>query len=341
MDLSRVWGIVRLLGFSVFFMMLMPLVAVAADTGEADFAKGWDLLKHKKYKEARAALETGMKMNPSNALAQFYLADACRGLKDWSCAEEHYETSLELDAKSSVSELAKQRLNKAKTWRLLTEAKTTLEKNSGKQNKIQKARESLAIAKRLGLDDEQLALHDELDAQIDEIDEKNREVAILASAHQIFHQLEGTWKYVGGKAAYRSSIDANGEFEMVLERLNRDMEDFGVRPGLKAFSGFKIIPFREVPIDSINLELSENYLYAKGHVIPFAIFEKGKGCPWTLGMVPVEAIMAYDKGVDKIRVIEMQRNARSDRCDIHVIDLRTGRNAIGHDHTSEMIRVQK
>ena len=191
MDLSRVWGIVRLLGFSVFFMMLMPLVAVAADTGEADFAKGWDLLKHKKYKEARAALETGMKMNPSNALAQFYLADACRGLKDWSCAEEHYETSLELDAKSSVSELAKQRLNKAKTWRLLTEAKTTLEKNSGKQNKIQKARESLAIAKRLGLDDEQLALHDELDAQIDEIDEKNREVAILASAHQIFHQLEG------------------------------------------------------------------------------------------------------------------------------------------------------
>jgi len=38
------------------FVMLVPTAASAADTGDADFAKGWDLLKAKKYKEARAAL---------------------------------------------------------------------------------------------------------------------------------------------------------------------------------------------------------------------------------------------------------------------------------------------
>lgn len=77
-----------MLGLCVL-VFVMSGAASAADNGAAEFAKGWDLLKLKKYQEARAALEAGMKKNPSNALAQFYLADACRGLKDWVCAEEH------------------------------------------------------------------------------------------------------------------------------------------------------------------------------------------------------------------------------------------------------------
>lgn len=67
----------RMLGLCVL-VIVVPGVALAADNGAAEFAKGWDLLKIKKYQEARAALESRMKKNPSNALAQFYLADACR-----------------------------------------------------------------------------------------------------------------------------------------------------------------------------------------------------------------------------------------------------------------------
>jgi formylglycine-generating enzyme required for sulfatase activity len=166
MDHSRINIIVCSLGLSVLFM-LVPLAAWAADNGDGDFAKGWDLLKHKKYKDARAALETGMKKNQSNTLAHYYLADACRGLKDWACAEEHYETSLELDAKSSVSDLAKTRLRKAKVWRLLDEAKRTIADDQAPPEKIQSAQETLEIAKKLGLDDEQQAVHQQLQAKLE------------------------------------------------------------------------------------------------------------------------------------------------------------------------------
>jgi formylglycine-generating enzyme required for sulfatase activity len=143
-------------------LLFSPVAASAADTGEADFAKGWDLLKLKKYKEARTALETGMKKNPANALAQFYLADACRGLKDWACAEEHYETALDLDPKLSTADLAKARLKKAKAWRLLDEAKAMIADSKAPPEKIQQAQETLEIANKLGLDDEQQAVYQQL-----------------------------------------------------------------------------------------------------------------------------------------------------------------------------------
>ena len=76
--------------------MCAPLVVTpesvrAAGAGEQEFAKGLDLLKQKQYKEARAELEAGIRKNPSNALAHFYLAESCRGLKDRPCerSEEH------------------------------------------------------------------------------------------------------------------------------------------------------------------------------------------------------------------------------------------------------------
>jgi hypothetical protein len=90
------------------------------------FAAGYDFLKKQKYQEARTAYEGGLQQSPANAMAHFYLGDACRGLKAWACAEEHYETSLELDAKSSVADLAKQRGRKAKIWRLLDEEKQAI-----------------------------------------------------------------------------------------------------------------------------------------------------------------------------------------------------------------------
>ena len=90
------------------------------------FAAGYDFLNQHRYQEARTAFEAGLQEYPPNAMAHFYLGDACRGLKAWACAEAHYETSLELDAKSSVAGLAKQRGRKAKIWRLLDEEKQAI-----------------------------------------------------------------------------------------------------------------------------------------------------------------------------------------------------------------------
>ena len=146
------------------FMVLLAVASsvaahAAADQGEQEFAKGWDLLNQKQYKEARAELEAGIRKNPSNALAHFYLAESCRGLKDRPCEEEHYETSLELDAKSSVADLAKPRLRKAKAWRLLDEAKITINDSQAPPDKIEQAHYILDIANKLGLDDEQQAVY--------------------------------------------------------------------------------------------------------------------------------------------------------------------------------------
>ncbi|THJ17151.1 MAG: tetratricopeptide repeat protein, partial [Nitrospira sp. CG24E] len=87
------------------------------DKGAKKTPSGYDFLSQQKYQEARTAFEADLQQNPANAMAHFYLGDACRGLKAWACAEEHYQTSLELDGKSSVAGLAKQRGQKAKVWR--------------------------------------------------------------------------------------------------------------------------------------------------------------------------------------------------------------------------------
>jgi formylglycine-generating enzyme required for sulfatase activity len=99
-------------------------------------------------------------------MAHFYLGDACRGLKAWTCAEEHYETSLELDAQSSVAGLAKQRGRKAKVWRLLDEGQQALNEPNAAPTKVAQAKDTLDIADKLGLDDEQQALYQQLQEKI-------------------------------------------------------------------------------------------------------------------------------------------------------------------------------
>jgi formylglycine-generating enzyme required for sulfatase activity len=95
-------------------------------------------------------------------MAHFYLSEACQSLKAWACAEKHYETSLELDAKSSVASLAKQRGRKAKVWRLLDEGKQAINEANTSPKKVAEAKDTLDIANKLGLDDEQQALYHQL-----------------------------------------------------------------------------------------------------------------------------------------------------------------------------------
>ena len=158
--------------------MILALVAVLAldadptkaaalfDERAKKFTAGYEFLKQHKYREARAAFEAGLEQDPANALAHFYLGDACQGLKAWACAEAHYETSLELDAKSSVAGLAKQRGRKAKVWRLLDEGKQGITEPTAFPKQLTQAADTLEIAHKLGLDDEQRAVYHQLHEKI-------------------------------------------------------------------------------------------------------------------------------------------------------------------------------
>jgi len=138
----------------------------AVDEGAKKFATGYEFLQQHKYQEARTAYEAGLQHTPANALAHFYLGEACRGLKAWACAEAHYETSLELDARSSVAGLAKQRGRKAKVWLLLDEGRQAINEPNASPEQIDHAKDTLDIANKLGLDDEQRALYHQLQEKI-------------------------------------------------------------------------------------------------------------------------------------------------------------------------------
>ena len=156
-------------------LVLVAVLALDADSSMAaalfderakKFTAGYEFLKQQKYQEARAAFEAGLQQYPANAMAHFYLGDACQGLKAWVCAESHYETSLQLDAKSSVAGLAKQRGRKAKVWRLLDEGKQAINQPKALPEQVAQAEDTLEIAHKLGLDDEQQAVYQQLRGKI-------------------------------------------------------------------------------------------------------------------------------------------------------------------------------
>jgi len=151
------------------------MAAPESETGQQDFAKGEALLKNKQYAEARAALEAGIAKNSSNVQAHFSLAEACRELAAWACAEEHYETALHLDAKSRTAGMRDLRLRRMEVWRsleevtawrLLDEAKDLIAGGHGDPDQIKKAEEALDGANELGLNQEQQAVYQQLQAKL-------------------------------------------------------------------------------------------------------------------------------------------------------------------------------
>ena len=174
--MRTVLALVALLGLDVHQTMAAPSV----DETAKKFATGYNFLKQQKYQEARTAYEVGLQQQPANAMAHFYLGDACRGLKAWACAEEHYETSLELDENSSVAVLAKQRARKAKIWRLLDEEKQAINAPNASPDIIAQAEDTLDIVNKLGLDDEQMARYRQLREKIEQKHKQSNEMPSAA-----------------------------------------------------------------------------------------------------------------------------------------------------------------
>jgi formylglycine-generating enzyme required for sulfatase activity len=171
--------LVLLLGLDVS----QTMAEAPVDKGAKKTPSGYDLLNQQKFQEARAAFEADLQKNPANAVAHFYLGDACRGLKAWACAEAHYETSLELDAQSSVAGLAKQRGRKAKVWRLLDEVKEAVNEPNVPLKKVTVAENTLDIVIKLGLDDEQQVVYHQLQDKIPQTHKRSPKKTV-SSPHQ-------------------------------------------------------------------------------------------------------------------------------------------------------------
>ncbi|NOT24421.1 MAG: SUMF1/EgtB/PvdO family nonheme iron enzyme [Nitrospiraceae bacterium] len=171
--------LVLLLGLDVS----QTMAEAPVDKGAKKTSSGYDLLNQQKFQEARAAFEADLQKNPANAVAHFYLGDACRGLKAWACAEAHYETSLELDAQSSVAGLAKQRGRKAKVWRLLDEVKEAVNEPNVPLKKVTVAENTLDIVIKLGLDDEQQVVYHQLQDKIPQTHKRSLKKTV-SSPHQ-------------------------------------------------------------------------------------------------------------------------------------------------------------
>jgi len=219
------------------------MAAAPVDKGAKEFAKGYDFLKHQKYQEARTAYEAGLQHNPANAMAHFYLGDACRGLKAWACAEEHYETSLELDAKSSVAGLAKQRGRRAKVWRLLDEGKQAITESNAQPNQVAQAADTLDIANKLGLDDEQRAFYQQLREKIQDRYTQSPVKAVSAQHQGRLMEVIPAGAFTMGSAT--GDADEQPVHQVYLDAFSMDKYQVSVRQ----YARFLEATHHEVPPD--------------------------------------------------------------------------------------------
>lgn len=101
----RIWVCAALLAVVVW-------TPAGAEAGGAqqDFAKGFELIKAGKLKQAAAKFEEGLASDPNNATAHFYLAETYLGLNLRDQAKSHYKKSLELDPFGGVAQDVNKRL---------------------------------------------------------------------------------------------------------------------------------------------------------------------------------------------------------------------------------------
>ncbi len=91
-------------------LSLTSCAGVWAAGAQTDFAAGFDLIKSGKVKEAAARFEAGLKNDPDNAMATFYLGEAYLALKQADKAKAQYEKALKLDPFGATAKDANERL---------------------------------------------------------------------------------------------------------------------------------------------------------------------------------------------------------------------------------------
>ncbi|MDH3446389.1 MAG: hypothetical protein OEN50_20895, partial [Deltaproteobacteria bacterium] len=308
--------------------------------GAQEFATGFDLLKQQKYQEARTAFEAGLQHNPSNAMAHYYLAESCRGLKVWGCAEEHYETSLELDAKSNLAELAQARFRKAKAWRLIEEAKRLMTDDNAPLEKVTQAKDTLEIANTFGLDEEQTAVSEQVQSKINRHGEQ-------AKGAEMFRRLEGKWRFVGGTAVYRATVSSAGALEMYIESPSERQKLVGLQVDTRFIFNLEVRGYPASPdvIDGYRSDIRSNFtngaeLFAQGYRLESFILLGDKNCGVSQGWKPVRMILSYVPPLDTIRLLPLDRVWRTSTCGITLDPMDNTRDEFGTGWLDEMVRVR-
>ena len=96
---------------TALLLVSIPLGAPADDTDpRALFAQGYYLLQNGQPSKAVEKFEQGLKIDPNNAQAHYYLGEAYLAMSRGDMAKEHYERSLLIDAHSDVADDARKRL---------------------------------------------------------------------------------------------------------------------------------------------------------------------------------------------------------------------------------------
>jgi len=93
------------------FLLSTHFSTSADDTNPREIlAQGFYLLQNGQPSKAVDKFEQGLKIDPNNAEAHYYLGEAYRAMSRDDLAKEHYETSLSIDAHSEVADNARKRL---------------------------------------------------------------------------------------------------------------------------------------------------------------------------------------------------------------------------------------
>ena len=114
-----------LLRLGLSFALCLAMVLARADTPQTLFSDGFELLKTGKTKEAAAKFEVGLKADPTNALAHYYLGEAYLALKRDADAKKEFQKSLDLDSASSIADKAKERLTELSPSRVPPSSQAT------------------------------------------------------------------------------------------------------------------------------------------------------------------------------------------------------------------------
>lgn len=91
-------------------LVLLTLGTAWAATAQQHFAEGFEFIKAGKLQQAASKFEAGLKAEPGNAQAHFYLAETYLGLKQNDQAKAHYQKALQLDPFGPAAQDAKDRL---------------------------------------------------------------------------------------------------------------------------------------------------------------------------------------------------------------------------------------
>ena len=264
-------------------------------------------------------------------------------MKDWRCAEEQYEISIQLDARPSLIGIARPRLLGARAWRTLRELESQLNDPNSSVEQIQAALRDMDRAHQPGLDGEYRAIHHQLRRKVNlvvatqqaELVRENKKIAIAQ-----FQKLEGMWKFVDAPGVFQATVTKDAELEMHIVESTPDLKVAGLRIGDR----FLWAALTQAPdLRGYQKSRRESFegsaaMYATGtRVVGYFVEPTGR-CSPEQGHIHVKVVLAYVASTDTIRLLPLGRVTRSSDCIVREIDVNDEHDFYSSNWQEEMKR---